>query len=274
MKSAVRIIRPTTGWRLLDWKELWQSRDLLYFLTIRSIRARYAQSILGVSWAVIQPLFATLVFTVVFGQFAGISSDGVPYLLFSFTAMAPWTFFANILTESSTSLITNAHLIHKVYFPRMVLPWSAALSKLLDFAISILILTFLLIIYQRAPGVELLWLPLFLLILWILAIGMGMWMSALAVQYRDVKHAIPFLVQLMMYAAPVVYPASSVPKSWLFGYSLNPMVGVIEGFRAVLLGTQPVPWSIIFPGMIVALLIFVFGALYFRRMERIFADVA
>ena len=274
MKSAVRIIRPTTGWRLLDWKELWQSRDLLYFLTIRSIRARYAQSILGVSWAVIQPLFATLVFTVVFGQFAGISSDGVPYLLFSFTAMAPWTFFANILTESSTSLITNAHLIHKVYFPRMVLPWSAALSKLLDFAISILILTFLLIIYQRAPGVELLWLPLFLLILWILAIGMGMWMSALAVQYRDVKHAIPFLVQLMMYAAPVVYPASSVPKSWLFGYSLNPMVGVIEGFRAVLLGTQPVPWNIIFPGMIVALLIFVFGALYFRRMERIFADVA
>ncbi len=274
MKPAVRIIRPTSGWRLLDWKELWQSRDLLYFLTIRSIRARYAQSILGVSWAVIQPLFATLVFTVVFGKFAGISSDGVPYLLFSFTAMAPWTFFANILTESSTSLITNSHLIHKVYFPRMVLPWSAALSKLLDFAISMLILTFLLIIYQRTPGVELLWLPLFMLILWILAIGMGMWMSALAVQYRDVKHAIPFLVQLMMYAAPVVYPASSVPKSWLFGYSLNPMVGVIEGFRAVLLGTQPVPWSIITPGMMVALLIFVFGALYFRRMERIFADVA
>jgi len=270
----VRIIRPTGGWRPPDFTALWQSRDLLYFLTVRGVRARYAQSVLGISWAVIQPLFATLIFTVVFGKFAKISSDGAPYLLFSFAAMAPWTFFANIITESGTSLITNAHLLHKVYFPRMVLPWSAALSKLLDFGISMVVLLMLLFFFKRTPGPELVLLPLFIGILLLSGIGIGLLLSAMAVQYRDVKHAIPFLVQLMMYAAPVVYPASSVPKSWVFWYSLNPMVGVIEGFRSMFLNTQSVPWPLVIPGMVVAVLLFIFGSLYFRRMERIFADVA
>jgi lipopolysaccharide transport system permease protein len=272
--QPVRIIRPTGGWQLPDLGALWHSRDLLYFLTVRSVRARYAQSVLGVSWAVIQPLFATLVFTVVFGKFAGISSDGVPYLLFSFTAMVPWTFFANIITESSTSLITNAHLIHKVYFPRMVLPWSASLGKLLDFGISILVLGFMLLVFKQRPGLEILWLPLFVLELWLAGLGIGLFLSAMAVQYRDVKHATPFLVQLMMYTAPVVYPASSVPEGWLFWYSLNPMVGVIEGFRAIFLHTQPIPWLLVMPGMAVSALLFIAGSFFFRRMERIFADVA
>ena len=268
------MIRPSRGWQVVDWRELIRYRDLLYFLVVRGIKARYAQSVLGVGWAVIQPLFTTLVFTVVFGNLAQISSDGVPYVIFSFAAMAPWNYFANTLTESSNSLVQNANMITKVYFPRLVLPLSAALSKLLDFAISLLMLAGFMIYFRFTPSWGALALPLLVFILLLASLGLGMILSAMAVQYRDVKHAVSFVVQLLMYAAPVVYPTSNVPEAWRFWYSLNPMVGVIEGFRAALLGTQPMPWAYIAPGGVVALLLFVFGLFYFRKMEKVFADVA
>lgn len=268
------LIKPSRGWQPVDWRELWRYKDLLYFLTIRGIKARYAQSVLGVGWAIIQPLFTTLVFTVVFGNLAQISSDGVPYAIFSFAAMAPWTYFSSTLTEASNSLVTNANMITKVYFPRLVLPLSAALSKLLDFAISLIILAGFMVYFRFPPTLGILVLPLLVGILLMASLGIGMILSAMAVQYRDVKHAVTFVVQLLMYAAPVVYPTSNVPESWRFWYSLNPMVGVIEGFRAALLGAQPMPWDYIATGGAVALALFVFSLFYFRRMEKIFADVA
>lgn len=268
------IIRPTSGWQLVNWRELVQYRDLLYFLTIRGIKAKYAQSVLGVGWAIIQPLFSTLVFTVVFGNLARVSSDGVPYAIFSFAAMVPWNYFSNTLTDSANSLVSNANMITKVYFPRLVLPLSAALSKLLDFFIGMVILVGFMVYFQFAPGWGALVLPLLILILLLSSLGIGMFLSAMAVQYRDVKHAVTFVVQMLMYAAPVVYPTSNVPEAWRFWYSLNPMVGVIEGFRSALLHTQPMPWDYILTGGVVSLLLFFGGALYFRRMERIFADVA
>lgn len=268
------VLKPSKGWQLIDWKELVRYKDLLYFLTIRGIKARYAQSVLGVGWAIIQPLFTTLVFTVVFGNLAGISSDGVPYVIFSFAAMTPWNYFSNVLTESSNSLVQNANMITKVYFPRLVLPLSAAFSKLLDFAIGLIVLAGFMIWFRFTPTWNALWLPLLILILLLASLGLGMILSAMAVQYRDVKHAITFVVQLLMYAAPVVYPTSNVPEAWQFAYSLNPMTGVIEGFRSALLGTQAMPWQWIWPGAVVAVLLFIFGAFYFRRMERVFADVA
>ena len=268
------IIRPTSGWQLVNWRELVQYRDLLYFLTIRGIKAKYAQSVLGVGWAIIQPLFSTLVFTVVFGNLARVSSDGVPYAIFSFAAMVPWNYFSNTLTDSANSLVSNANMITKVYFPRLVLPLSAALSKLLDFFIGMVILVGFMVYFQFAPGWGALVLPLLILILLLSSLGIGMFLSAMAVQYRDVKHAVTFVVQMLMYAAPVVYPTSNVPEAWRFWYSLNPMVGVIEGFRSALLHTQHMPWDYILTGGVVSLLLFFGGALYFRRMERIFADVA
>ncbi len=268
------VLKPSKGWQLIDWKELVRYKDLLYFLTIRGIKARYAQSVLGVGWAIIQPLFTTLVFTVVFGNLAGISSDGVPYVIFSFAAMTPWNYFSNVLTESSNSLVQNANMITKVYFPRLVLPLSAAFSKLLDFGIGLIVMAGFMAWFRYVPTWNALWLPLLIFILLLASLGLGMILSAMAVQYRDVKHAVSFVVQLLMYAAPVVYPTSNVPEAWRFWYSLNPMVGVIEGFRSALLGTQPMPWQWIWPGAVVALLFFIFGAFYFRRMERVFADVA
>ena len=266
--------KASKGWQLIDWRELFRYKDLLYFLTVRGIKARYAQSVLGVGWAIIQPLFTTLVFTVVFGNLAGISSDGVPYVIFSFAAMVPWNYFSNTLTESSNSLIQNANMITKVYFPRLVLPLSAAFSKLLDFAIGLIVLTGFMIYYQFIPSWGILVMPLLIFILLLASLGLGMILSAMAVQYRDVKHAVSFVVQLLMYAAPVVYPTSKVPADWQFWYSLNPMVGVIEGFRSALLGTQPMPWDWIGTGALVSLALFIFGAFYFRRMEKVFADVA
>lgn len=269
-----QILKPSRGWQVVDWRELYRYRDLLYFLVLRGIKAKYAQSVLGVGWAIIQPLFTTLVFTVVFGNLAGISSDGVPYIIFSFAAMVPWNYFSGTLTEASNSLVANANMITKVYFPRIVLPLSAAFSKLLDFAIGMVVMVGFMVYYGFVPGWEILVLPLLILILLLCSLGLGMILSAMAVQYRDVKHAIAFMVQLMMYAAPVVYPASKVPDNYLFWYSLNPMVGVIEGFRSALLGTHPMPWDMVGIGAAVSIVLFVFGTFYFRKMEKVFADVA
>jgi len=272
-KPNVKIIQASSGWKMVDFKEIWRYKDLLYFLTLRGIKARYSQSILGVSWAIIQPLFSTIVFTLVFGGLAKVDSDGMPYFLFSYLALWPWNYFSGTLTESANSLIQNATMITKVYFPRMVLPLSAILSKLLDFLIAFVVVIGLLIYFRVTPGWGLVILPLLILQLLMTSLGIGMFLSALAVKYRDVKHALSFIVQLLLYAAPVVYSTNAVPEEYIPYYILNPMVGVIEGFRAAFLD-RPIPWDWIWPGSILSVIFFVFGMMYFRRMERIFADVA
>jgi len=267
------VIEASKGWKVIDFEELWRYKDLLYFLTVRGIKARYAQSVLGIGWAIIQPLFTTLIFTVVFGGLAKVDSDGMPYILFSYLALWPWSYFSGTLSESANSLVANAGMITKVYFPRLILPLAAIFSKLLDLGISFLILLGLLIYYQVVPGWELIFLPLLLIQLLLCSLGIGMILSAMAVQYRDVKYALGFIIQLLLYGAPVVYSTTAVPEQYQFLYSLNPMVGVIEGIRAMFLN-RPMPWEWIWPGSILALVLFVFGLFYFRRMEKVFADVA
>ena len=267
------VIEGGAGLGLIDWGELWRYRDLFYFLVWRDVKTRYAQSILGVGWAVIQPVFSMIVFTIVFGNLAKVSSDGVPYAIFSYTALVPWTYFSSALTSSSGSLVSASGMISKVYFPRLVVPLAPVLGKLVDFAIAMVILFGLMAWFGFAPTVWALFVPVLILLMMLTASGMGMWLTALAIQYRDVKYAMNFVVQLLMYAAPVVYPASSVPEQFRLLYGLFPMAGVIEGFRSALLGTNPMPWDLIGVGAASALVIFVTGALYFRRMERFFADV-
>jgi lipopolysaccharide transport system permease protein len=271
---VVTVIEPRSGWRLIDWKELYAYRDLFFFLVWRSVKVRYAQSAIGIGWAVIQPVFSMLVFTIIFGKLAGIESDGVPYAVFSFAALVPWTYFANALTDGTSSLITNSSMISKVYFPRPILPLSAVFAKLVDFSIAMTLLFGLMAWYRLVPTASVVLLPLLILLMMLTAAGLGMWLTALAIQYRDVQHAMSFVVQLLMYAAPVVYPASLIPDRYQLFYALNPMVGVIEGFRAVLLGTRPVPWDLLAVGTPVALVIALSGLLYFRSRERLFADVA
>ncbi|WP_194976825.1 ABC transporter permease [Aquiflexum lacus] len=273
MLANKTVIEPSKGWKFIDFHELWKYKDLLYFLTVRGIKARYAQSVLGVGWAIIQPLFTTLVFTVVFGGLAKVDSDGMPYILFSYLALWPWNYFSGTLSESANSLVANAGMITKVYFPRLILPLAAIFSKLLDFMISFVILLVLLIYFKVVPGLGIVFLPLLLIQLLLCSLGIGMVLSAMAVQYRDVKYALGFIVQLLLYTAPVVYSTTAVPEEWQFVYSLNPMVGVIEGIRAMFLD-RPMPWEWIWPGAIVGFILFVFGLFYFRRMEKVFADVA
>jgi lipopolysaccharide transport system permease protein len=266
-------IRPQRGLKFVDVGELVRYKDLLFFLSLRGIKTRYAQSVLGVGWAIVQPIVTTLVFTIVFGRLAKVSSDGTPYFLFSLAAMVPWMYFSNTLTEASNSLIMNASMISKVYFPRIVLPLSAAISKALDFFIGLLILVIVLLVngYNITWSVTLF--PLMIIILLMTSLGLGMLLSAMAVQYRDIKHALTFMTQLLLYTSPVVYPTSNVPKQFQFWYALNPMVGVIEGCRSIFLHT-PFPWEWLAESLIVSFFLFVGGALYFRKMERIFSDVA
>lgn len=272
--AEIVVIEPTSAWRMVDFRELVRYRDLLYFLTFRSVRVMYAQSAIGIGWAVLQPLCSMLVFTVVFGMFAGIKSDDVPYAIFSFTALVPWTYFSNALLEASNSLVNQSQMITKVYFPRIILPLSAVFAKLIDFCIALVMLTILMAWYRVAPTWNTLFLPFLVLIMLAAAAGLGMWLTALAIHYRDVKHALNFITQLIMYASPVVYSASIVPEKWQRLYAINPMVGVIEGFRAAILGTRPMPWDWILIGAVTASLTLLTGMLFFRRQERIFADVA
>lgn len=270
----VTVIERRSGWRLVDWKELVAYRDLFRFLVWRGIKVQYAQSMLGIGWAVIQPVFSMLLFTVVFGRLAKMESEGAPYALFSLAALVPWTYFANALTEGTNSLVNNVQMLSKVYFPRLVLPLSAVCSKLVDFGISLVVLAGLMAWYRWTPPAAVVWLPVPVGLMVVAAAGLGLWLTALAVQYRDVKYAINFIVQLLMYASPVVYPATLIPGGWRLVYALNPMVGVIEGFRAALLGTQPMPWDLIAVGAASAAATLVGGLLFFRSKERVFADVA
>ncbi|MGB0371595.1 MAG: ABC transporter permease [Opitutales bacterium] len=256
------------------FKELYNYRDLLVFLVLRDIRARYAQSLLGVGWAVIQPVFQMVVFTIILGRLAGVPSDGAPYAIFSFVALVPWTFFANSLTGSSNSLVANAGMLSKVYFPRLVIPLSAMLAKLVDFLIAFAVLGVLLVYYGQAPSWDIVYLPWLILVLVLCSTGVGFWLTALSIQYRDVQYAMGFGVQLAMYGSPVVFSASLVPEEWQSVFALNPMVGVIEGFRSIFLQTIDFPFSWVAMGTCISSLIFVSGWIFFVSRERIFADVA
>jgi lipopolysaccharide transport system permease protein len=269
------IIEPRPGWRALDLGEIARYRDLFYFLTWRGIKARYAQSVLGVGWAVVQPVVSMLVFTVIFGRLARMDSDGRPYALFAFCGLVPWTFFANALQGATQGMTHGAQMLTKIYFPRPILPASAVTSRLVDLSITLTLLLAMLAVFRVWPRAEaVVLLPMLIVVLYMAALGVGLWLAALAVQYRDVAYAMPFTIQILMYLSPVVYPLTKVPARYQWLYGLNPMAGVIGGFRAVLLGSTPIPWPLIAESAAVSLALLVGGALYFRRMERLFADVA
>ena len=267
-------IRPSSGWQVVDWRELLAYRDLFRFLVWRGIKAQYAQSALGVGWAIAKPLATVATFTVVFGRLAEIDSGTVPYALFSFAAMVPWTYFSSSVTAGGASLVSNSSLISKVYFPRLVLPFSVVLSNLVDFAIAFVLMLAALAFGGYWPNWGALMLPFLIAVMVAAAAGLGCWLTALAVQFRDVNHAAPFLMQLAMYASPVIYQADQVPDRFRLAYSLNPMVGVIGGFRAALLGEPDMPWRDIAVGAAVAAGLLVSGMFFFRRREQVFADVA
>lgn len=268
----VSVIEPASGWRLLDWKELSEYRDLFFFLVFRDIKVLYAQTVLGFSWAILNPAIQILVFSVIFGGVAKIETDGIPYVLFSTVAIVPWTYMSNALSAGSTSLVTGQAMLGKIYFPRVIFPVTPILAKLVDFAISILLIVAAMAWYGVWPGANLLLLPLFLLMMIAVPLGLSLWLSALAIRYRDVKFAMPFVIRMLIYSAPIVYTASAIPEKWRLVYSLNPIVGVIEGFRASLLGTE-VPWMFILPGLVTSIVLVVSGLLYFHRMEKVFVDV-
>jgi lipopolysaccharide transport system permease protein len=267
------VIRPSRGWQALDLGELWRYRELLWMLAGRDVRLRYKQTALGIIWVVLQPIVAALIFTVVFGRFGGLPSDGRPYLLFVFSGLLPWNYFASALQRAGNSLITDSRLVSKVYFPRLLIPMASTAAVLIDFAVTLAVFAVLLLLYRTPLTWHILLLPFFLLLVTLIAVGASFWLSAFNVQYRDFMYATPFLIQVWMYASPVVYAASIVPERWRALFSLNPAVGFVEGFRWSLLGG-----SALTPGMVlitvgVGIALFVSGAFVFRRVERGFADV-
>ena len=266
-------ISPPSGWSSIGLKELWEYRELLYFLTWRDIKVRYKQTALGAAWAIIQPFFMMVVFSLFFGKLGGIPSDGIPYPVFVYCALLPWQLFAHALSESSNSLVSNQNLITKVYFPRLVVPISAVLGGLVDFAVAFGILLLMMAYYGITPTLMIAALPLFLLLAVATALGVGLWLSALNVQYRDVRYTIGFLTQFWLFATPVAYPSSLVPERWRWLYGLNPMAGVVEGFRWALLGKAVAPGPLLAVSVVVVLLLLVSGLYYFRRMEETFADL-
>jgi lipopolysaccharide transport system permease protein len=278
MKLEQIVIKPVRGRQLLDWRELLDYRDLFYFLIARDIKVLYKQTVLGFGWAIIRPVFSMVIFTIIFGGLANVSSDGVPYAIFSYVALVPWLYFSTALTASSLNLVNNTEMLTNIYVPRLLFPVTPVFAKLVDFAISFIILFVLMAWFQIAPTYNIVFLPLLILLMMLTATGMGLWFAAMSVQYRDVKHAMPFLIQILMYAAPVVWSGSLIGER--FGqlgrsiFALYPMVGVIEGFRSALLGTVPMPWDLILIGSGSALLLTVSGLYYFRKMEFHFADVA
>lgn len=265
-------IEPSRGWASLKLREVWEYRELLYFLIWRDVKVRYKQTALGAAWAIIQPLFTMLAFSLFFGRLAKVPSDNVPYPAFCLAALVPWMFFANGLGQSSNSIVNSANLITKVYFPRLIIPLSSVLAGLVDFAVSFLLLVGLMLYYGLTPTANLIWAPAFLFLALVTALGVGLWLSALNVEYRDVRHTIPFLTQLWLFLTPIAYPSSLLPEKWKIIFGLNPMVGVVEGFRWGLLGTNTPPGPMAAVSAATALILLVTGAFYFRRLERSFAD--
>lgn len=278
MSNNTTIIEPRSDWQPIDWRELLRYKDLLYFMVKREVTVLYKQTILGFSWAIIRPLFSMIVFSVVFGGLAKVPSDEIPYPVFSYVALVPWTYFSTAMTRSTQSLVGGTGIFTKVYFPRLVIPLTPVIAGLVDFVIALTVVGVLMTYYSILPTLNIFWLPVLIVLMIMTSAGIGMWLSALAIQYRDVGFAIQFLSQLLMYAAPVVWPVSLISEK--FGdtarliYGLYPLVGVIEGFRSALLSHNPMPWDLIGMGSITAVFLFVSGALYFKRKERIFVDVA
>jgi len=271
--APITIIEPRKGWVPVNLKEIWNYRELLYFLTKRDIKVRYKQTVLGGLWAIIQPVFTMVVFTIFFGRLAKLPSDGIPYPIFVYVGLLPWTYFANAVSASGNSLVGSANLITKIYFPRLIVPISASLAGLLDFFIAMLILGVMMIYYQFIPGVGILLFPLLIGLTFLCAVGAGLWLSALNVQYRDIRYAIPFLIQIWMFVSPVIYPVSIVNDKYQWILALNPMGGVINAYRASILGHLPIDWGLLGISTAIIIMIFLSGLYYFKRMERIFADV-
>jgi lipopolysaccharide transport system permease protein len=270
---SVARIEPASSWPAIGVRELWEYRELLYFLTWRDIKVRYKQTVLGAAWAVIQPLFMMLVFSLFFGKLAGVSSDGIPYPVFTFCGLLPWQLFAHSLTQASNSLVGSQNLITKVYFPRLVVPMSAVLGGVIDFAVAFVLLLGMLFFYRIVPGWQVLALPGLVLLAVLAALAVGLWLAALNVQYRDVRYTTSFLVQFWLFATPVAYPSSIVPEKWRVLYALNPMVGVVDGFRWAMLGKPESPGAPLLISVIVVLLLLTGGLYYFRRLEQQFADI-
>src|SRR2546429_7753802 len=266
-------IEPSRSWVTLNLRDVWAYRELLYFLTWRDVKVRYKQTLLGATWAIIQPLFTMIIFSLLFGRLAGIKSDGIPYPIFAYAGLLPWTFFSNAVTNSGNSLVGSANLITKAYFPCMITPGAAVGAGLVDFAIAFVILIALMIYYQVALTWNLLAVPLLLALTTLLALGVGMWASALNVKYRDIRYALPFLIQLWMFLSPVIYPVSLMPQKWRWILWLNPLSGIIEGFRSSLFGVNPFDWTALGISITATLGILVYSAYSFRRMERVFADI-
>jgi lipopolysaccharide transport system permease protein len=273
LEVPVTIIKPSKGWISLRLGDLWEYRELLYFLTWRDIKVRYKQTVLGAAWAIIQPFFTMVVFSLFFGRLAKVPSDDIPYPVFSYAALVPWTFFANGLSQSSTSLVASANLIQKVYFPRLVIPISSVVSGAVDFVLAFVVLLGMMFYFGIVPTGNVVWLPLLLLLALVTSLGVGLWLTAMNVQFRDVRYAVPFLVQAWMFATPIAYPSSLLDEPWRTVYGINPMAGVVEGFRWALLGTETAPGPIVLVSALVAVGLLISGAYYFRRMEKTFADV-
>jgi lipopolysaccharide transport system permease protein len=266
-------IAPSKGWVSLKLREVWEYRELLYFLIWRDIKVRYKQTFLGATWALLQPFLTMVIFSLFFGRLAKIGSDGVPYPIFCFTALVPWTFFTNGLNNGSASLVGSANLIRKIFFPRLIIPVATVLAGIVDFALAFVVLIAMMVYYRVQPTVNALWLPLFLLLALVTSLGVGLWLSALYVKFRDVRYLLPFITQVWLFATPIAYPSSLLPKPWRTVYGLNPMVGVVEGFRWALLGAGDAPGGTIAVSSLVAITVLITGTYYYRSMEKIFADI-
>lgn len=264
---------PVKGWAGPKLRELWEYRELLYFFVWRDIKVRYKQTVLGAAWAIIQPFFTMVIFSLFFGRLANVPSDGLPYPIFSYAALVPWTFFATALTQASNSLVISANMVKKIYFPRLTLPVATVLAGVIDFVLAFLVLMGMMLFYGLTPTINVVWLPLFLLLALVTSLGVALWLSAMNVQFRDVHYTIPFITQAWLFLTPIAYPSSLLPEPWRTLYGLNPMAGVVEGFRWALLGTDTAPGPMTIVSAVVAVVMLVGGAFYFRRMEQSFADV-
>lgn len=270
----ITVVKPTVGWARLRLGELWEFRELVFFFIWRDVKVRYKQTVLGAAWAIIQPLFTMLIFSIFFGRLANMPSDGLPYPLFALAGLVPWMFFMNGLSHGANSLVENEKLLKKVFFPRLVVPIASVLAGLVDFAIASVLLLLAMAYYQIVPSIQVVFLPLFVLLSAVAATGVALWLSALNVQFRDVRYVVPFLAQVWMFATPIAYPSSLLSESWQLVYALNPMVGVVEGFRWSLLNAGEPPWGVFIISWLVSLTWLVSGAFFFRRVERNFADIA
>ncbi|MFA5114063.1 MAG: ABC transporter permease [Candidatus Margulisiibacteriota bacterium] len=273
-KKELTIIKPQHGWLMVDPRELWRFRETLYYFVWRDIKVRYKQTVLGFAWAILQPLLMMLIFSIFLGRIVRMSSHGIPYPVFSYAGLLPWTFFSNGVNQATSSLVSSANLINKVYFPRLLIPVAAIISGVIDFLLAFTVLLGMMVVYRIPLTGDIVWLPFFLLLAVVTSVGIGLWLTALNIMFRDVRYIVPFLLQLGMFATPVIYPSSLLPRSlrWLLGF--NPMAGVVEGFRWSLLGIKYVPGPLIWISVLISLVILVTGVFFFRRMEKFFADVA